>query len=909
MGPEMHVILQKLFECSPQETALPPLLCPWFPVQTKLYFLPSANTTLPLGHHPPSPPFPFPSPFPFPPLWEAAPLQRIDYCVSHNGIRLLRPFFPLALLSSNGVSGQSLIFLSAFAAARAERSVGFANSCVLTALAGLVEGFVDWSSFSASRTSVTRLEGKLAEQKKPEASAPSGKFASGKRLQAAKKSRRKQKKPGQMPSVVQRLFETCKEVFAEGGDGIIPSLDDVNRLRSVLGVIPLHNHPGMTVFSKLLFGSMHIRSYDWVNVPRNSDEIVNSLHYQHPGLRLAKVKTDAIFTVPCKASVLYPEDGGNMHCFTARTSCAVLDVLGPPYSDPDQGRDCTYFNDLPFDIFSGDGKLAPDEDGVYAWLEERKKPEGFLTRKKLKGGGGGRLGMETGGGNSLPGVGQDATKRKVCYFYDPEIGNYYYGQGHPMKPHRIRMTHALLAHYGLLGHLQVYKPNPARDRDLCRFHADDYVAFLRSISPETQQDQMRALKRFNVGEDCPVFDGLYYFCQSYAGGSVGGAVKLNHGHDIAVNWAGGLHHAKKCEASGFCYVNDIVLAILELLKYHERVLYVDIDIHHGDGVEEAFYTTDRVMTVSFHKFGDYFPGTGDIRDIGYGKGKYYSLNVPLDDGIDDESYQSLFKPIMGKVMEVFRPGAVVLQCGADSLSGDRLGCFNLSIRGHAECVKYMRSFNVPLLLLGGGGYTIRNVARCWCYETGVALGVEVDDKMPPHEYYEYFGPDYTLHVAPSNMENKNSRQQLEEIRARLLDNLSKIRHAPSVQFQERPPDTEFPEQDEDQEDPDERHDLASDMDVDGSKHPDETSRKPCSNNIQNVRIKKENMECEPKDQEAQKVGGDHAKVVEPMAEDVSGPKATDVSSMAMDEPGTVKAEQQDTQNKLPELLVFAHQKP
>ena len=122
------------------------------------------------------------------------------------------------------------------------------------------------------------------------------------------------------------------------------------------------------------------------------------------------------------------------------------------------------------------------------------------------------------------------------------------------------------------------------------------------------------------------------------------------------------------------------------------------------------------MTVSFHKFGDYFPGTGDVRDTGFGRGKYYAVNVPLDDGIDDESYQSLFKPVMAKVMEVFQPGAVVLQCGADSLSGDRLGCFNLSVKGHAECVRYMRSFNVPLLLLGGGGYTIRNVARCWCYE-------------------------------------------------------------------------------------------------------------------------------------------------------------------------------------------------
>lgn len=111
-----------------------------------------------------------------------------------------------------------------------------------------------------------------------------------------------------------------------------------------------------------------------------------------------------------------------------------------------------------------------------------------------------------------------------------------------------------------------------------------------------------------------MFDGLYEFCQLSAGGSVAGAVKLNkQATEIAVNWAGGLHHAKKSEASGFCYVNDIVLAILELLKYHQRVLYIDIDIHHGDGVEEAFYTTDRVMTVSFHKYGEYFPGTGDLR--------------------------------------------------------------------------------------------------------------------------------------------------------------------------------------------------------------------------------------------------------------------------------------------------------
>ena len=167
------------------------------------------------------------------------------------------------------------------------------------------------------------------------------------------------------------------------------------------------------------------------------------------------------------------------------------------------------------------------------------------------------------------------------------------------------------------------------------------------------------MQRFNVGEDCPVFDGLFEFCQISAGGSIAGAVKLNRNHtgtfssdlaffihclkDVAVNWAGGLHHAKKSEASGFCYVNDIVLAILELLKHHQRVLYIDIDIHHGDGVEEAFYTTDRVMTVSFHKYGEYFPGTGDLKDIGAAKGKYYSLNFPLRDGMDDDSFINLFQ--------------------------------------------------------------------------------------------------------------------------------------------------------------------------------------------------------------------------------------------------------------------------
>jgi len=124
------------------------------------------------------------------------------------------------------------------------------------------------------------------------------------------------------------------------------------------------------------------------------------------------------------------------------------------------------------------------------------------------------------------------------------------------------------------------------------------------------------------------------------------AQRINTGAaDIAINWAGGLHHAKKREASGFCYINDIVLGILELLRTFPRVLYIDIDCHHGDGVEEAFYTTDRVMTCSFHKFGEYFPGTGTQDDKGRGSGKGYAINVPLKDGITDESFRSVFEPV------------------------------------------------------------------------------------------------------------------------------------------------------------------------------------------------------------------------------------------------------------------------
>ncbi|KAG8384726.1 hypothetical protein BUALT_Bualt04G0148200 [Buddleja alternifolia] len=249
----------------------------------------------------------------------------------------------------------------------------------------------------------------------------SGSGGKGKVSNESRKSKRRPKKL----SPIQRLYETCKDVYADCGPAIVPPPDKVHKLAAVLdgmtqvdvglrpnmpffsserapiitylhlhecdkfsigifclpptSVIPLHNHPGMTVFSKLLFGTMHIKSYDWSNnVDKNTDVTIANADApkSHPdGLRLAKLKVNSEFTAPCRTSILYPAEGGNMHCFTAKTACAVLDVLGPPYCDPD-GRHCQYYYEFPFDKFSVEGvSVGEEEKEGYAWLKEMETPE------------------------------------------------------------------------------------------------------------------------------------------------------------------------------------------------------------------------------------------------------------------------------------------------------------------------------------------------------------------------------------------------------------------------------------------------------------------------------------------------------------------------------------------------------
>ncbi|KAI8854339.1 hypothetical protein BC829DRAFT_413250 [Chytridium lagenaria] len=236
------------------------------------------------------------------------------------------------------------------------------------------------------------------------------------------------------------------------------------------------------------------------------------------------------------------------------------------------------------------------------------------------------------------------SKDKVCYFYNETSAKFHYGEGHPMKPARLALAHNLSSGMGCIRRWRRISRR-STEEEMTEFHSEDYIEFLKRVTPDNVNSFSKFLHRFNIGvEDCPTLHGA----------SIEGARKLCCGSDIAINWAGGLHHAKKFEASGFCYVNDIVLGILQLLRIYPRVLYIDIDVHHGDGVQEAFYQSDRVMTVSFHRYdGTFFPGTGALDETGFKAGKNHAINIPLQEFIDDESYAYIFEKVMTNVMEVF----------------------------------------------------------------------------------------------------------------------------------------------------------------------------------------------------------------------------------------------------------------
>eukprot|EP01112_Ceratiomyxa_fruticulosa_P023678 TRINITY_DN916_c0_g1_i3.p1 TRINITY_DN916_c0_g1~~TRINITY_DN916_c0_g1_i3.p1 ORF type:complete len:444 (-),score=67.92 TRINITY_DN916_c0_g1_i3:54-1385(-) len=355
----------------------------------------------------------------------------------------------------------------------------------------------------------------------------------------------------------------------------------------------------------------------------------------------------------------------------------------------------------------------------------------------------------------------------------------------PIHKNRFSLIHTLLEAYQLLDYLTIVPPEPANERQLSEFHNKSYIKYLRNHSSTTISQV--ANQEFGLEDDCPeTFQGIYSYVSMVAGASITAADMLSNDEcKIAVNIEGGRHHAKKDQASGYCYINDIVLSILHLLERFSRVLYIDIDIHHGDGVEEAFYTTNKVFTLSFHNYAPgFFPGSGKKDLCGSAKGLGYNLNVPLNDGITDKEYFKIFSSITNKVKEKFQPDVCVLQCGTDGLGGDPLGTWNLTPQCIANCVELVASFDIPLLLLGGGGYAPEKTARTWVHvmKNLVNLNIADDEKkvlisddIPDHGNLMRYGPDFRLSLPVCHYPNKNTQKSLDDLETYLLE---KIDHTP-----------------------------------------------------------------------------------------------------------------------------------
>ncbi|XP_051999249.1 histone deacetylase 8-like [Xyrauchen texanus] len=322
---------------------------------------------------------------------------------------------------------------------------------------------------------------------------------------------------------------------------------------------------------------------------------------------------------------------------------------------------------------------------------------------------------------------------------------------------------------------RVVKPHFATIEEMAVFHTDSYLQHLHKISQDGDNDDPQSVD-FGVSYDCPVVEGIFDYAAAVGGATPTAAQNLQDGKcDVAIKWAGGWNHAKKDEASGFCYVNDAVLGILKLREKYVRVLYVDVDLHHGDGVEDAFSFTSKVMTVSLHKFSPgFFPGTGDVTDTGLGKGPWYAVNIPFEDGIHDDHYCQTFTSVMQEVKAYFNPEAIVMQLGADTMAGDSMCSFNMTPVGVGKCLKYILGWELPTLLLGGGGYNLANTARCWTYLTGTVLGQTLSSEIPDHEYFTEYGPDYSLEIIPNCRPGRNESQQLERVISFIKGNLKNV---------------------------------------------------------------------------------------------------------------------------------------
>ena len=341
---------------------------------------------------------------------------------------------------------------------------------------------------------------------------------------------------------------------------------------------------------------------------------------------------------------------------------------------------------------------------------------------------------------------------KTAFIYSDKFAGFNYGPSHPLKPYRLKLTYELIKAYGLLSipNAQYIEAEMADEADLFLFHTQEYIGFLKASNEGGSE---YGADQFGLGSgDNPVFRGLYDWSRLVTGASLQAARLVDRGEaEIAFNIAGGLHHAAASRASGFCYINDPVIVIKWLLNQGRKVAYIDIDVHHGDGVQEAFYATDKVLTISIHETGrQLFPGTGFVDETGKGAGKGYSVNVPMPAYADDDLFLYAFNEVVPPLIDKYKPDIVVSQLGVDTFRTDPLAHLNCTTNGFCAVLGKIREIAPRWVALGGGGYDIANVAKAWTLAWSIMNDVTLPNELPD---------DFLAHCSEEGFESGKIRDE------------------------------------------------------------------------------------------------------------------------------------------------------
>jgi acetoin utilization protein AcuC len=329
------------------------------------------------------------------------------------------------------------------------------------------------------------------------------------------------------------------------------------------------------------------------------------------------------------------------------------------------------------------------------------------------------------------------SKAAPAVIYSEGVLGYDFGPQHPLQPVRYRLTYELMEAYGLFeGEVAVVPPRSASDAELEWVHDPGYIHTVRALGESRGSSAPRA----GLGPgDNPVFPAMHEVSALVAGGSIETArLVLDEGSGPAFNMAGGLHHALPSRASGFCVYNDPAVAIAWLLRHGvERVIYLDTDAHHGDGVQWIFYEDPRVMTISIHESGRYlFPGSGDVAETGRGRGRGTSINIPLDPGASNADMLLALDEAALPLARAFNPDVLVLQHGCDTHHQDPLTHLDCTLQvfgqiGARERALALEVCQGKMIAGGGGGYAYREVVpRAWTATFAATSGLELPEELP-----------------------------------------------------------------------------------------------------------------------------------------------------------------------------------